>query len=53
MTFEDGAEMVEEYDTSSDTNLLTRKWKEKGVLGKETWKFEIGEPVRVCKKYKA
>ena len=46
-TFEDGTEMVEEYDIMSN-DLLTRRWKSKGVLGNDgAWEYEIGQGQRV------
>ncbi|CAH0720113.1 unnamed protein product, partial [Brenthis ino] len=43
--FEDGKEMVEEYNV--DTNVLLRRaWKMKGKLGGEgKWSVEIGDPI--------
>ncbi|XP_055503081.1 protein DPCD [Leucoraja erinacea] len=41
--FTDGAEMVEEYEISSD-QLKVRKWKQKTTLGSPgQWQFEVGE----------
>ncbi|XP_072883169.1 protein DPCD [Hemitrygon akajei] len=41
--FPDGAEMVEEYEISSD-ELKVRKWKQKTTLGSPgQWQFEVGE----------
>jgi hypothetical protein len=43
-TFDDGAELVEEYDVVTD-ELVTRKWRGQGVLGGDgRWQFEIGDP---------
>eukprot|EP00040_Diaphanoeca_grandis_P004759 m.30019 g.30019 ORF g.30019 m.30019 type:complete len:201 (+) comp16200_c0_seq2:210-812(+) len=42
-TFEDGREMVEEWNTSTDT-LETRKWRKPATLGgTTTWDFEVGQ----------
>eukprot|EP00730_Choanoeca_flexa_P018407 TRINITY_DN8944_c0_g1_i4.p1 TRINITY_DN8944_c0_g1~~TRINITY_DN8944_c0_g1_i4.p1 ORF type:complete len:201 (+),score=34.61 TRINITY_DN8944_c0_g1_i4:165-767(+) len=42
-TFADGAEMVEEYDSNSDT-LLLRKWRrQKAIGGTGSWDVELGE----------
>eukprot|EP00740_Mantoniella_antarctica_P014753 CAMPEP_0181370202 /NCGR_PEP_ID=MMETSP1106-20121128/13277_1 /TAXON_ID=81844 /ORGANISM="Mantoniella antarctica, Strain SL-175" /LENGTH=188 /DNA_ID=CAMNT_0023486933 /DNA_START=215 /DNA_END=781 /DNA_ORIENTATION=+ len=46
-TFEDGAEMVEEYDLKTD-ELVVRKRRSKTVLGKDCeWEFLVGETPRV------
>eukprot|EP00520_Triparma_pacifica_P013793 CAMPEP_0118644834 /NCGR_PEP_ID=MMETSP0785-20121206/7163_1 /TAXON_ID=91992 /ORGANISM="Bolidomonas pacifica, Strain CCMP 1866" /LENGTH=198 /DNA_ID=CAMNT_0006536645 /DNA_START=125 /DNA_END=717 /DNA_ORIENTATION=- len=38
-----GVEMVEEW--GSDVNLLSRRWRERGMMGKEgEWEWEIGTP---------
>lgn len=46
--FEDGKEMVEEYNT--DTKVLTRRaWRTKNELGNEgDWDIEIGDPEPSC-----
>ncbi|CAL8330338.1 unnamed protein product [Lota lota] len=42
--FEDGKEMAEEYDFTTD-DLLVRKWRSKNPLGAPgEWQIEIGEP---------
>jgi len=46
-TFEDGAEMVEEFDLRNH-DILVRKWQKKGTLGgKQDWEVEIGDPTLV------
>ncbi|XP_013191145.2 protein DPCD isoform X2 [Amyelois transitella] len=43
--FEDGREMVEEYNTDTEV-LLRRAWKVKGKLGGEgKWEVEVGDPI--------
>lgn len=43
--FEDGKEMVEEYNADTQV-LLRRAWKIKGKLGGEgKWEVEIGDPI--------
>lgn len=46
-TFEDGSEMVEEYDLKTD-ELMVRKRRSKTVLGKDSeWEFLVGEAPRM------
>ena len=46
-TFEDGSELVEEYDLKTD-ELLVRKRRSKTVLGKDSeWEYLVGEPPRM------
>lgn len=43
--FEDGKEMVEEYNVDTHV-LLRRAWKMKGKLGGEgKWSVEVGDPI--------
>mmetsp|Transcript_3983 Transcript_3983/g.11251 ORF Transcript_3983/g.11251 Transcript_3983/m.11251 type:complete len:197 (-) Transcript_3983:228-818(-) len=43
-TFEDGSEMVEEYDLQTN-ELIVRKRRSKTVVGKqESWEYLVGEP---------
>ena len=43
--FEDGREMVEEYNVDTHV-LLRRAWKMKGKLGGEgKWSVEVGDPI--------
>lgn len=45
-SFEDGSEMIEEYDVNTD-QLLVRKFREKTSLGQQRdWEFLVGEPVK-------
>lgn len=47
-TFNDGNEMVEEYDSKTD-ELLLRKWRKKGTFGNaKPWEIEVGEPQQVA-----
>ncbi|CAG9463068.1 unnamed protein product [Pedinophyceae sp. YPF-701] len=42
-TFDDGSELVEEYDMTTD-ELLVRKWRRKTPLGKlQNWEFLVGD----------
>ncbi|XP_056441635.1 protein DPCD [Gadus chalcogrammus] len=42
--FEDGKEMAEEYDLTTD-DLLVRKWRSRNPLGAPgSWEAEVGEP---------
>jgi len=46
-TFDDGNEMVEEYDLRN-YDVLVRKWQKSGTLGgKQDWEVEIGDPAVV------
>jgi len=46
-TFDDGNEMVEEYDLRN-YDILVRKWQKRGTLGgKQDWEVEIGDPAAI------
>ena len=50
-TFEDGEELVGEYDARTSA-LLERKWKANTMMG-GNWEHEIGSPLRPAESTKA
>jgi len=49
-TFQDGTELVEEYDVKTN-DLIVRKWRKRSQLGStQPWEMEVGEDLAVSSK---